>query len=887
MKPPAFRPGVLPLATWLISAATGVSAHAQTATPATPASDGGVIQLSPFVVHTEDDGWIAGNTLLSNRTNQPLKDVPVTIDSLTPEFLADVGAFDAYAAAQWSANAFVETEGQKAVRGTAASSTAPQDALRYSFRGIENEGGPTRNLFKWGVPSDTYNVERIDFGRGSNSLLFGDVEPGGQGNIYTKRAVVGRSYGSVLAQIGSFDSYRASFDYNFSKSDRWAARLNVVRSSQKRDFDFNRFDVEAIHGAATYRPFKNTVVRAEFETGEHHRVWGTNNLRGFENRTPGRGFNQKWTVLPDNSVVLNTDLPAADRTFNGGALLSLLDADGGYPRHYNWGPHNTVDYDFSTFSVYLEQRIGPVGLELAFNYQDSTRDQAGMKGNHQVGTDSRGQRFIDFTYVRPLTFTEDRIYRAMATYHWKPWSWMSQYFVATGHLNQNTFNPTGYREVNELDNPGSLLPATARVWYRVYTDAPGAYDPAMIGRRPSLPATANFRAIREFKFQDIFQYRVFRAYSLSATGRYFDGRLQTMAGMRLDKGHGLTTQPWNALNVTPRGEPITPGHYHDHPDRYTPINSLSNIDEVTDNYALTYRLTNNVNLYVSQASSFRAANGAALNFIGEPIGQQHGETYEVGIKSDFFNHKLVVNLNWYDLNRSNVQMQFGALVGITEDQLEELFNPNGLSTLDPKYVFVNGRAEQRNVFSKGYELTTTYQPSAGWRFRVAAAYKEVKQNAGMPTFQRLLAEAIERGNENPAFVAAAQNIVTMEMGRGDRLPGPSGAPFTFNYAASYTFTQGRLKSLSLGVNGNYNDNYLFNYLNNVPYEGGKRFSLHGMASYRSRILNRAVTYRLNVSNIVGSDYLTVGVVSAAGGRIRYHQNYGDPLSWQLTTTMDF
>jgi|GEM_PF-6516628 len=50
--------------------------------------------LAPFqVVTANDDGWVAGNTMLGNRTNQPLKDTPISIDALTKEFLMDVGAF--------------------------------------------------------------------------------------------------------------------------------------------------------------------------------------------------------------------------------------------------------------------------------------------------------------------------------------------------------------------------------------------------------------------------------------------------------------------------------------------------------------------------------------------------------------------------------------------------------------------------------------------------------------------------------------------------------------------------------------------------------------------------------------------------------------------------
>lgn len=140
------------------------------------------IELSPFVVSTNNDsGWLAGNTMLASRTNQPLKDTPVTIEALTTEFLLDVGAFDAMSAAEWIANATVSTENSGV--GSTLNPTGtepPPDTNRFAFRGIPNEGGPTRNLFRWYVPSDTYNVERIDFGRGSNTLLFGDREPGGQ-----------------------------------------------------------------------------------------------------------------------------------------------------------------------------------------------------------------------------------------------------------------------------------------------------------------------------------------------------------------------------------------------------------------------------------------------------------------------------------------------------------------------------------------------------------------------------------------------------------------------------------------------------------------------------------------------------------------------------------
>ena len=843
------------------------------------------LELSPFVVQAEDEGWLAGNTMLSNRTNQSLKDVPVTIDSLTKDFLVEVGVYEAFDAAKWVANADVVREGERAL--SIGTSGTPQDSNRYSFRGVPNEGGPTRNFFPWGVPSDTYNVERIDFGRGSNSLLFGDMEPGGQGNIYTKRATIGRNFGNALAQVGSYDTYRANLDYNLSPSKRFAARLNLTKSEQGKEYDFGKFGLEAAHAAVTYRLFKNTELRADAEIGAHRRNWGTNDQRIVERPATGRGFANKWTVLADNSVVLNTALPAADRTNSTGALLSLVEDDpGGFPRHYNWSPQKHLDQDYHTVSAFLEQRLGKLGLELSLNQQTAVRDRAETYQGNRISADSAGRLYIDFTYQEATQRATTMTYRGMAVYHWEPVRWMSQLVVGSLEWRENRNSNGTFQQINELDNPGVLSGAGPRIWYRVYVNDPGAYDPAVLSAR-SVPSTAAFRAVM-FPVQLTEQLSRFWNQTVSANGRYFDGRLQSMAGVRRDRGYRLTAVPWGTANRGPRGEAIPIGPYDEHPERYVLDPALSNIDELSHTYGLVYRLTSTVNLYATQSQSFRAANGNATNFIDEPIGQQRGETFEVGIKSDLFNRKLVWNLNWYELARDNVTFQF-AQTGITTPELEALFNPNGLSSADPKYLVVNTtRRELRSTFSKGVESTLIFFLGAGWNVRIAGAYKKVTQDAAMPRFKQLLEEARARGNENPAHLAAAQTIVDMEGNRGSKIAGRFATPFTFNFAVNYRFNRsGWLKDLSLGLNGAYNDNYIFAYLSNLPVEGGEEFTLNGTASYRVKIMKRPVTLQLNVRNLIENDYITVGVVQLANATRRNVNAYGLPRSFLLTATTQF
>src|SRR6185295_9457246 len=65
-------------------------AFAQTSsTPAAPATEGEVIQLSTFNVSTErDNGYRASNSIAGTRTDTPIKDIPLNIQVFTKD-LAD------------------------------------------------------------------------------------------------------------------------------------------------------------------------------------------------------------------------------------------------------------------------------------------------------------------------------------------------------------------------------------------------------------------------------------------------------------------------------------------------------------------------------------------------------------------------------------------------------------------------------------------------------------------------------------------------------------------------------------------------------------------------------------------------------------------------------
>jgi outer membrane receptor protein involved in Fe transport len=265
LRAPAATAGHLFKASALCLLGTGLTAFAQLA-PSTPVkvpTNEEMVTLSPFVVSTEKEtGWSANDTLSATRTKQALKDVPVNIDAITADFMEDLGLNTADEVANYVANAYapptLENDNQSGA---------------IAFRGLSGSTA-TRNYFRWYIPSDTYNVERIDFGKGSNSLIFGDVEPGGQASVFTKRAIM-RNFGEFRAIYNNEGAYRFQLDVNRKLRDGLAVRFNAVRRQEQTFQDASTFKLEGETLAATWQPLRNTLIRVEYEQGDFA------NVRGF------------------------------------------------------------------------------------------------------------------------------------------------------------------------------------------------------------------------------------------------------------------------------------------------------------------------------------------------------------------------------------------------------------------------------------------------------------------------------------------------------------------------------------------------------------------------------------------------------------------------------
>lgn len=270
------------------------AAHAQT--PETTTKPVAPVALDPFTVNAETDvGFVAASSLAGGRIATPLKDTPVAYSVITAEFLEAFNLTDVASATEWSVNSTV-IDGDGTNRGLGSS--VDNGALRT--RGVAS-GIPTRNFFPFLVSTDSYALDRVDFGRGPNAVLFGAGGVGGTVNSVTKQANTSKDFQNARIQLGSYNRYRFTADVNRALNAKFALRTNVVwdQSDTWRDNEWK--DRYGVHLSSTYKPTPRLTLRAEGEYSRSRELKGTTSPRDFISAWDGlTTFATIPTVLPTN-----------------------------------------------------------------------------------------------------------------------------------------------------------------------------------------------------------------------------------------------------------------------------------------------------------------------------------------------------------------------------------------------------------------------------------------------------------------------------------------------------------------------------------------------------------------------------------------------------------
>ncbi len=344
-------------------------AAAQTA-PAPASSSAGkdsTITLSPFEVNTSKDvGFVAASSLAGGRLATDLVDTPVAYSVQTREFLDALNLSDLNEAINWTVSATTTPDdgGGQLFGGTGSS----------TIRGV-GSNAVNRNFFTGGSNPSTYNLERMDYARGPNSILFGTGTISGTSNAVVKSARLGRNATEVRAEYGSWDSLRATVDANYTLKNKIAARVVTTWQDTHTFRDWERTQRKGVSPSLTVEPTRTTRVSLIGDYYEQKVTAGMNALNdsftGWDGRTVYSGLQpatlpsqsafgasrvgtNSWIVSPASGRGFDTALSYTgmmQTTFFGGnrPVNGLTSASGGN-LGFNGGP--LIDTPMITPGIY-------------------------------------------------------------------------------------------------------------------------------------------------------------------------------------------------------------------------------------------------------------------------------------------------------------------------------------------------------------------------------------------------------------------------------------------------------------------------------------------------------------------------------------------------------
>ena len=289
---------------------TAVVAFAQTAPQK---ADGDVVQLEAFKVSTSIDSYHQTSSSMASKLPMDLKELASSVSILNSAAITD-------------RNAVILTDVVAYVVGA----TASQNSVNgFSFRGFPNTGSYTQNIQFDGLMGATLkkggasasNVDSLEFLKGPNGVLYGQMNPGGLLNIVTKspkeiretsvRVTVG-AFAGDFTSFGDKTTETVSFDTTGPVGHGLYYRLVVDTGHSPSSRPGNWNNALSIYPALTYKWSKETQLTVKFEVSEDFRRQDDGVTPIFVNAN-AFGPTATYFTAPLNTVYEDTKDKATDR----------------------------------------------------------------------------------------------------------------------------------------------------------------------------------------------------------------------------------------------------------------------------------------------------------------------------------------------------------------------------------------------------------------------------------------------------------------------------------------------------------------------------------------------------------------------------------------------
>ena len=721
-----------------------LAASARAASAPTPAPEE-VIALPEFSVSAAaDNSWTAASSMSGTRTNVPIQNLARSVQVLTSEFLADLGADNMSDAA-----AFL----------TGVTSQGKQDAVfdnnTFTVRGMRQNRHYRDGVKEGfvGMISDTLTVDRIESLRGPSSLLAGVVEPGGMINQISKRPR-SRNEVSTKLTVGSWDYVRGELDASFAPSNRFALRTAVAFQDGNSWRQWESSKRKVAYAAAVYRLTPATIL----------------NLRGESIRYEGN------VAIAIPGIRIPTSATATSATASP--------AFGAYA--FGYVPEEIVPWDFNPFgpSNLRTQEVYRAGAELQHKFNDTFSARATTNWSRSDRRDLRLSGSASTIIARFLSpalgnvagnVVADEI-RWSATKDDETWDiWTYQLdlrgqfsYAGLKHeaiVGLERIESRNWRDRADTPNSTSTAlgaaPSTnpnALTRYKFPTSAVGA-----------LPAGAFQPAWREMT--DVTRYSSPNSYvdqtlvrgaiSFTNVVSTRDDRWHLLAGVRRDHGENNALTGTTVATISPQALPVE--------------------NATSSTVGLLYRPARPISFYVSASDSFSGVP-TGIDVYGKLLDKpESGESLEAGIKSALLGGRLTLEAAAFELDRRNTRRQLGdaEIISILG------FLPSGArSTQDNGEESRGFEVQAMARLTAGYQASITY---SNVRTRLVSPDNRVRDGGPITGRPRANGSLFHKYSFQEGFLrgfSVNNALVWVDGSRADSISGTTGQ--VTNFIPGYT-----------------------------------------------------------------------------------------------------
>jgi outer membrane receptor protein involved in Fe transport len=779
---------------WFILACASASAFAQTASTAAPdaatlakydTNKNGVLDpdelaaqqkdteailmLSPFEVRTDQDrGYQAINAGSGGRVDMELRLTPNAMSVLTKEFLED-----------WNVSSMAESfrYAMNVDPGGFNPSGGPYGDFEFNFRGVGSSGNyPTRNYFLYYGNADTYNVERLEFSRGPNSVLFGDGQIGGVATTSTKVPRLDRNAYTGALRLDSWGGMRSTIDANHVVDSMTAVRVNGLYQRNTfgtawRDnsdgYDAN-IDVAIAHA---FTP--KTKLRGEVEFGRFIRM---NMAQTYSDQmgyyTPGYIFDRNapnvlTTAQQQQAGVTAVSTNAENWTFIPAlASMGLLNTGGataetrsyrstgpGYPiqpegrndlpgirtvaripsREFNLGANDTESRGkFQVYNIFFDHRFTDnLSAQVSYyNYfNDRNQHSTAIVNSLQLDINrylpngqlnpKMGVAYGEATPNRGNQFNYVREARGLVTWRGRlPFQGKAQISGILGQREESFRAQT--LNLFRLDGANTNFTNAANsIRYRYYVDEPGKY-----GSRFLPPQSPGFTyGYRQTGFSMV-EFKDIRYAQLVVASSFLDDRISLVLGTRYDD---MLTDNIQNIGTNADGTQRYGG--------YDPVRKAT-VDGA-HNFGMAEPITSNVGtvVWLDKKQRFGTFYNYSENFAPPPsgpgkllgfntdgtliqggFGASTGSERSYGVRVNLLNGAISGEARYYDSNQVD-RVNGGSGNDQSAGTFNTLWNNSGPSYADDPDL---DNPQYRDV-----EAVKAY----GYEFQVTANYKGVRLSA--------------------------------------------------------------------------------------------------------------------------------------------------------------